>query len=152
MRSEQGLAYFPVDLTLMPQLKERTQLAVEIEKAMHRQDKKQHESNWFRQTAEAMDIILDVDLVSANESEDDVPKDRPRKRQKTVTSVIPLKHSLEDLLRQPLMPRGVSARYPTSGVVESLPQKILKNRSDVDGLTQLPTLVRARAIDIAAGK
>jgi ATP-dependent RNA helicase DDX24/MAK5 len=46
----------------MPKLKERIRLAKAIEKAQHEVKKENHEKNWLKETAEAMDLDLDPDM------------------------------------------------------------------------------------------
>jgi ATP-dependent RNA helicase DDX24/MAK5 len=102
-----------VDHTVLQPLKQRLQLAVDIEKASHVNDKKQHEANWFRKTAAAMDIELDDDLLSSDEEDQQDRSSRHRKKQKTVSTsdIGAMKRNLEAMLKQPLMPRGISVIY-----------------------------------------
>lgn len=53
----------PVEHSVLAQLKERITVAVKIEKAMHIVKKKNHEKNWMREAAEAMDLELDSDQM-----------------------------------------------------------------------------------------
>lgn len=47
----------------MPKLKERVRIAREIEKAQHAVKKSKHEKSWLQETAEAMDIDIDPDMM-----------------------------------------------------------------------------------------
>lgn len=47
----------------MPKLRERVRIAREVEKAQHAVKKAKHEKSWLQETAEAMDIDLDPDLL-----------------------------------------------------------------------------------------
>ena len=60
---EEELAEMPVELYMLDKLKERAQLAREIDAAQHRVKKEKHERNWLREAAEAMEIELDSDLA-----------------------------------------------------------------------------------------
>ena len=53
----------PVELYMLDKLKERIQLAREIDSAQHKAKKEKHERNWLRETAEAMEIELDSDMA-----------------------------------------------------------------------------------------
>jgi ATP-dependent RNA helicase DDX24/MAK5 len=52
----------PIDAGFMPKLKERIRLAKAIEKAQHEVKKENHDKNWLKETAEAMDLDLDPDM------------------------------------------------------------------------------------------
>ncbi|TXT07465.1 hypothetical protein VHUM_03185 [Vanrija humicola] len=98
----------------MPKLKERIALAREIEKAQHAVKKDNHDKNWLREAAEAMDIDIDPELLSEGDDDPDAPVAR-KGRNKKADKVPALKAKLAALLAQPLVARGVSARYPTAG-------------------------------------
>ncbi|KAL1411908.1 ATP-dependent RNA helicase [Vanrija albida] len=98
----------------MPKLKERIALARDIEKAQHAVKKDNHDRNWLKEAAEAMDIDIDPELLSEPEDDPDAPVARTG-RSKKADKVPALKAKLAALLAQPLVARGVSARYPTAG-------------------------------------
>lgn len=52
-----------VELTLLDHLKERIRLARQIDVQQHRVKKQNHERNWLKEAAEAMEIELDSDVV-----------------------------------------------------------------------------------------
>lgn len=52
-----------IELSLLDKLKYRVQLARKIETSRHKVKKTNHERNWMRETAEAMEIELDSDFV-----------------------------------------------------------------------------------------
>jgi ATP-dependent RNA helicase DDX24/MAK5 len=60
--ADQELPDLPIESGFMPKLKERIRLAKAIEKAQHEVKKENHERNWLREAAEAMDVDLDPDL------------------------------------------------------------------------------------------
>ncbi|KAI0002587.1 P-loop containing nucleoside triphosphate hydrolase protein [Russula compacta] len=95
----------------LDKLKVRIRVAKDIDTLQHRQNKVKHEKKWMRATAEALDIDLDSDY----QSDDD--RIGPTKRQNKAHDVKlgQLKAELRQLLRQPLVARGVSMRYVTSG-------------------------------------
>lgn len=52
-----------VELKLLDHLKERIRLARQIDTQQHRVKKRNHERQWLKETAEAMEIELDSDVV-----------------------------------------------------------------------------------------
>ncbi|KAH9941652.1 DEAD-domain-containing protein [Epithele typhae] len=109
-RQEDEMAEMPVELYMLDRLKERIQLARSIDNAQHRAKKASHERNWLKEAAEAMEIELDSDLAS----DDDAPSKQRIKA--GAAKVAALKAELKAMLAQPLVARGVSTRYITSGM------------------------------------
>ena len=52
-----------IELGMIDKLKIRVQLARKIDSAQHKVKKENHERNWMKETAEAMDIELDSDVM-----------------------------------------------------------------------------------------
>jgi ATP-dependent RNA helicase DDX24/MAK5 len=52
-----------IELSLLDKLKARVQLARKIDSAQHKIKKDNHERNWMKETAEAMEIELDSDFI-----------------------------------------------------------------------------------------
>lgn len=52
----------PIEAGFLPKLKERIALARDIEKAQHAVKKDNHDKNWLRETAEAMDLDIDPSM------------------------------------------------------------------------------------------
>jgi len=52
-----------IELTILDKLKARIIVARQIDKAQHKRRKENHEKNWMRETAEAMEIELDSDFA-----------------------------------------------------------------------------------------
>ncbi|BEI79786.1 hypothetical protein CcaverHIS002_0103150 [Cutaneotrichosporon cavernicola] len=100
----------PIEGGFLRSLKERVTVARELEKALHNTKKEAHDKNWLREAAEAMDVDIDPSMLSDLEDDPDAPyAHRPTAKHDK------LKAELASLLSQPLVARGVSARYPTSG-------------------------------------
>ncbi|EKM77312.1 hypothetical protein AGABI1DRAFT_43493, partial [Agaricus bisporus var. burnettii JB137-S8] len=110
-RDERDIPELSVDLNMLDKLKERVQLARQIEQRQHQVQKNNYEKNWVKETAEALGVDLDSDYVS--ESDDDKSTNRQRKTQESKTFA--LKAQLKAMLAQPLVARGISTRYITSG-------------------------------------
>ncbi|KAG1802290.1 ATP-dependent RNA helicase [Suillus plorans] len=101
-----------VELTLVDKLKNRLLLARQIDSQQHKIKKQHHERNWLKETAEAMEIELDSDILS--ESADESNPSKARKKNNDAKMAV-LKAKLKGLMAQPLLSRGVSTRYITSG-------------------------------------
>ncbi|KAL1741030.1 P-loop containing nucleoside triphosphate hydrolase protein [Schizophyllum fasciatum] len=101
----------PVERSLFDKLKARIQLAKQVDTAQHRLKKEKHERKWMREAADAMELELDSDFMS--ESEGEAPSKRQKKAAGAKTAA--LKAELKELLAQPLVARGVSTKYITSG-------------------------------------
>lgn len=59
---EDEVPEMPVELHMLDKLKARIQLARSIDNAQHKIKKENHERNWLKETAEAMELVLDSDL------------------------------------------------------------------------------------------
>ncbi len=60
--AEDEILEMPVELHMLDKLKARIQLARSIDNAQHKIKKENHERNWLKETAEAMELVLDSDL------------------------------------------------------------------------------------------
>ncbi|KAI9320389.1 P-loop containing nucleoside triphosphate hydrolase protein [Dichotomocladium elegans] len=108
---------FPVDLGILNEMKKRVNLAVEIDKLEHSDQKEAHEDNWLRRMAEEMDVEYDDD-------EEDEDRTKGKKNKAKIHSK---KSELKHLLAMPMLPFGVSRKYFTGGQVEGLADIILQN-------------------------
>ncbi|KZT04454.1 DEAD-domain-containing protein [Laetiporus sulphureus 93-53] len=106
----------PVELYMLDKLKARVQLARQIDISQHKEKKEKHDKNWLREAAEAMEIDLDSDMESSIENEQRGAPSK-QKRRSISTKVSAMKAELKGLLAQPLVARGISTRYITSGSV-----------------------------------
>lgn len=52
-----------IELNLLDKLKARVQLARKIDSAQHKIKKANHDRNWMKEAAEAMELELDSDLM-----------------------------------------------------------------------------------------
>ena len=59
---EEEIPETSVELYLLDKLKARIQLAREIDSAQHKVKKENHEKNWLREAAEAMELEIDSDM------------------------------------------------------------------------------------------
>ncbi|KAI0356068.1 DEAD-domain-containing protein [Trametes cingulata] len=113
-RQEEEIPEMPVELYMLDKLKARIQLAREIDSVQHKVKKENHERNWLKEAADAMEIELDSDLASDDDGSAAAPSKQKRKALAAKTAA--LKAELKAMLAQPLVARGVSTRYITSGV------------------------------------
>ncbi|KIJ61810.1 hypothetical protein HYDPIDRAFT_115264 [Hydnomerulius pinastri MD-312] len=111
-RQDADIPEISVELTLLDSLKKRIHLARQIDSQQHKVKKQNHERSWLKETAEAMEIELDSDVMSASDGEN-----KPSKYQKKQfdAKTASLKAELKGMLSRPLLARGVSTRYITSG-------------------------------------
>ncbi|KAE9408744.1 DEAD-domain-containing protein [Gymnopus androsaceus JB14] len=93
-RHDDGIQEMSIDLGMLDKLKARVQLARQIETLQMR-----------------MEIELDSDFAS--DSDDENPTQRQRKAKEAKAAG--LKAQLKQMLAQPLIARGISAKYITSG-------------------------------------
>ncbi|TFK73479.1 DEAD-domain-containing protein [Pluteus cervinus] len=110
-RQDTELSDLPVELNMLDKLKARVMLARQIDTAQHKVTKANHERNWMKETAEAMEIELDSDFY--NESDEEKPSNN--RQRSTAAKNSALKLELKKLLAQPLIVKGVSPKYITSG-------------------------------------
>ncbi|GAA5951965.1 hypothetical protein JCM8115_005291 [Rhodotorula mucilaginosa] len=117
------LPSLPTDFSILDQLKRRIDLAKQVDQAQHKLQKEAHDDKWLRETAEAMDIELEDDQEF--NSDGDAPRASSKKqRSKKAYQARALRQELDELLRKPLMVRGISAKYLTTrnkvGLVDQL--------------------------------
>ncbi|EGO03781.1 hypothetical protein SERLA73DRAFT_46424 [Serpula lacrymans var. lacrymans S7.3] len=111
-RDDADIPEISVELNLLDKLKARVQLARQIDTAQHKIKKANHERTWMKEAAEAMEIELDSDFMSGSDDEGKPSKQQTKmKNAKTAA----LKAELREMLSQPLVARGISTRYITSG-------------------------------------
>ncbi|EJD52980.1 DEAD-domain-containing protein [Auricularia subglabra TFB-10046 SS5] len=113
-RKDTDIPEMGVEHDIVDKLKDRLALARKIDNAQHRVKKVNHERKWMREAAEALGVDVDSDVMSASEDDDDERAGKSR-RKKANAQTNALKAQLKALLAQPVVARGVSARYITSG-------------------------------------
>jgi len=110
-RQDSEIPEIGTELSLIDKLKARVQLARQIDTAQHKVKKENHDRNWMKETAEALEVELDSDFISDADEENPAKQRRKAKNAKNAA----LKAELNRLLSQPLIARGVSTRYITGG-------------------------------------
>ncbi|KAG9028583.1 ATP-dependent RNA helicase [Tulasnella sp. JGI-2019a] len=104
-----------VDLDIVDKLKYRVSLARQIDSASHKITKANHDRNWMKKTAEEMEVEVDSDFMGESADEEGMPSSGSKKHVKEKNQIASLKSELSYLLRQPLVARGISMKYITSG-------------------------------------
>ncbi|KAH7344801.1 P-loop containing nucleoside triphosphate hydrolase protein [Rhizoctonia solani] len=107
LKRTEPITELPVEHDILDRLKERVQIARQIDVAQHKVKKDNHENNWLKETAEALEIELDSDM--------EVHTEKSYRVKKNSAKVQKLKMELKELLSEPLVARGISRRYITSG-------------------------------------
>lgn len=104
LRRTHDLPTFPVIDKLLIAIKERVDVAREIDKLELKCRRKNTQKNWLRKAAEDMDIVVEDDVDSDSSIESDEAALRRQLKAK--------KHQLQSLLSKPIFPKGFSGRYP----------------------------------------
>jgi ATP-dependent RNA helicase DDX24/MAK5 len=115
---------------MLDKLKTRVQLARRIENTRHKIKKTNHNRKWMKETAETLGVDLELDLIRYLKKKqtlffgysycfisnsDDEGKISSQKRRAKNSAMSSMKAELKYLLSQPLIARGISTRYITSG-------------------------------------
>ncbi|KZT25757.1 DEAD-domain-containing protein [Neolentinus lepideus HHB14362 ss-1] len=143
-RDESEIPDMTIDLHMLDKLKARVQLAKQIDKAQHKVKKENYEKNWIKEAAEAMEIELDSDFAASDDDEGTVHT----KKRKDSAKVGALKAELKQLLAQPLLAKGISAKYITSGSRSIIDDMIAHNYHE----TMLGVVKGDAADGLVAGK
>lgn len=103
---DEDLPMFPIEIKCMEAIKERVNLARQIEKIEFHNSKEKHHNSWFRQAAEALEVDLDDDLLIGRAQDED----GDREQQKIVKG---MKKHLKHLICQPIFKNVTKTKYPT---------------------------------------
>ncbi|KAI8379899.1 P-loop containing nucleoside triphosphate hydrolase protein [Choanephora cucurbitarum] len=124
LRKNQDYPTFPVDMSILRAMTERVKLATQIDSIQHQESKQSHEVNWMKNMAKEMDVEFDEDTMQGkgyNKSQEELSKQKKKTDQ--------LKSQLAVLLKQPILPAGISAKFLTGGVVADLAERLMKHTS-----------------------
>ncbi|EDO48238.1 predicted protein [Nematostella vectensis] len=105
LNNGEDLGSFPVDVSYLPGIRNRLSIARQIDKEELKVSKKKSSNSWILNSAKAMDIEVDEDLL------EDLGDSHDQKVQRT--KLAHLKASLNKQLKSPLVPLGFSGKYPT---------------------------------------
>ncbi|XP_022224518.2 ATP-dependent RNA helicase DDX24 [Drosophila obscura] len=108
----EDLPLFPISERFLGGVRERVNLARDLDKEELKLKRVQSERGWMKKHAEEMDMIIDGynDESGSDQDEDPFVIERRRNRLHVET----VRAQLHSLLAQPLFPRGFSFKYPNS--------------------------------------
>jgi ATP-dependent RNA helicase DDX24/MAK5 len=124
LRKNKDYPTFPIDLSILRAMTERVKLASDIDSIQHQESKQTHEVNWMRNMAKDMDVDFDEDTMQGKgyqKSDEEL--------QKAKVKALNLKNKLNHLLKQPILPAGVSMKFLTGGLISDLVDRLMKNES-----------------------
>ncbi|NXF49416.1 DDX24 helicase, partial [Oceanites oceanicus] len=115
LEKSEELPFFPVESKCMTSIKERVNLAQQIEKAEFFNSRAKQHNSWLQQAAEALEIDLDDDMFKGKKAseEEESQKQKMLKR---------MKKQLKHMLSQPLFKVLMKTKYPTQSGKLLLPQ------------------------------
>ncbi|KAJ6458996.1 P-loop containing nucleoside triphosphate hydrolase protein [Mycena sanguinolenta] len=109
---ESKIPEMSIELHMLDKLKERVQLARQIENAHYKVKKVNHDRKWMKET---MEIELDSDFMTDSDEEKPANQKHKAKNLKNAR----MKAEVKRLRAQPLVARGISTRYITSGIKQT---------------------------------
>lgn len=106
LEKTEELPFFPVETKCMSAIKERVNLARQIEKVEYFNSRAKHHNSWLQQAAEALELDLDDDeLLGGRPSEQE-----ENEKQKMLKM---MKKQLKHFLSQPIFKNLMKTKYPT---------------------------------------
>ncbi|CAO3636440.1 unnamed protein product [Mucor hiemalis] len=124
LRKSKDYPIFPIDLNILRAMTERVKLASDIDSIQHQESKQTHEVNWMKNMAKEMDVDFDEDTMQGKgyqKSSDEL--------QRAKVKSLNLRNKLAHLLKQPILPAGVSMKFLTGGLVSDLVDRLMKNET-----------------------
>ncbi|XP_066044816.1 ATP-dependent RNA helicase DDX24 [Chamaea fasciata] len=115
LEKSEELPFFPVDAKCMTSVKERMNLARQIEKAEFFNSRAKQHNSWLQQAAEALEMDLDDDMLMGRKASEQ----EESQKQKMLKG---MKKQLKHMLSQPLFKVLMKTKYPTQSGKLLLPQ------------------------------
>ncbi|XP_009465747.1 PREDICTED: ATP-dependent RNA helicase DDX24 [Nipponia nippon] len=115
LEKNEELPFFPVETKCMTSIKERMNLARQIEKAEFFNSRAKQHNSWLQQAAEALEIDLDDDMLMGKKASEE----EESQKQKMLKG---MKKQLKHMLSQPLFKVLMKTKYPTQSGKLLLPQ------------------------------
>ncbi|NWV68056.1 DDX24 helicase, partial [Malurus elegans] len=115
LEKSEELPFFPIDTKCMTSIKERMNLARQIEKAEFFNSKAKQHNSWLQQAAEALEMDLDDDMLMGKKADEQ----KESQKQKMLKG---MKKQLKLMLSQPLFKVLMKTKYPTQSGKLLLPQ------------------------------
>ncbi|KAI9241715.1 MAG: P-loop containing nucleoside triphosphate hydrolase protein [Podila humilis] len=138
-----GIPEFPIDRGVINDMKKRVALAKKIDEQEHRVQKAAHQDDWMVKSAEAMDIILDEDVLNAGPKSKDKDEDNSAMTGRK-NKIKALRAELKAMLQTRMMPQGASAKYITSGAIRDLADRL---RDSANHNPLMPAHVKSTALE-----
>ncbi|NWQ80577.1 DDX24 helicase, partial [Columbina picui] len=115
LEKSEELPFFPVDSKCLTSIKERMNLARQIEKAEFFNSRAKQHDSWLQQAAEALEVDLDDDMFMGKKASEQ----EESQKQKMLKG---MKKQLKHMLSQPLFKVLMKTKYPTQSGKLLLPQ------------------------------
>ncbi|NXT50656.1 DDX24 helicase, partial [Pluvianellus socialis] len=115
LQKSEELPFFPVETKCMTSIKERVNLARQIEKAEFFNSRAKQHNSWLQQAAEALEIDLDDDMLMGKKA-----SEQEESQKQKMLKV--MKKQLKHMLSQPLFKVLMKTKYPTQSGKLLLPQ------------------------------
>ncbi|KAG0035254.1 ATP-dependent RNA helicase [Podila clonocystis] len=138
-----GIPEFPIDRGVINEMKKRVALAKKIDEQEHRVQKAAHQDDWMVKSAEAMDIILDEDVLNAGPKSKDKDEDNSAMTGRK-NKIKAMRAELKSMLQTRMMPQGASAKYITSGAIRDLADRL---RDSANHNPLMPAHVKSTALE-----
>ncbi|XP_032089416.1 ATP-dependent RNA helicase DDX24 [Thamnophis elegans] len=106
LKKDEELPFFPVEANYMTAIKERVNLARQIEKIEYFNSRAKHENSWLQQAAEALELDLDDDELTGGQFTEREESEKHR-------MLKGMKKQLKHLLNQPVFRGLMKTKYPT---------------------------------------
>ncbi|KAG0247931.1 ATP-dependent RNA helicase [Mortierella polycephala] len=138
-----GIPEFPIDHSVINEMKKRVALAKKIDEQEHRIQKAAHQDDWMIKSAEAMDIILDEDVLNAG------PKSKSKDEDNSAMTgrknkIKAMRAELKSMLQSRLMPQGASSKYITGGAIRDLADRL---RDSANHNPMMPAHLKSTALE-----
>ncbi|XP_070609478.1 ATP-dependent RNA helicase DDX24 [Erythrolamprus reginae] len=106
LKKDEELPFFPIEAKCMTAIKERVNLARQIEKIEYFNSRAKHQNSWLQQAAEALELDLDDDELTGGRSTEAEESEKHR-------MLKGMKKHLKHLLSQPVFKSVMKTKYPT---------------------------------------
>ncbi|KAG0057160.1 ATP-dependent RNA helicase [Gryganskiella cystojenkinii] len=144
LKKDKGIPEFPVDRGVINEMKKRVALAKKIDEQEHRVQKSAHQDDWMLKSAEAMDIILDEDILNSAGKSKDKHDDDTSAMTGRKNKIKGMRAELKAMLQKRMMPQGASAKYITSGVMRDLADRL---RDSANHNPMMPAHLKSTALE-----
>ncbi|XP_062432447.1 ATP-dependent RNA helicase DDX24 [Rhea pennata] len=126
LEKSEEVPFFPIETKYMTSVKERMNLAWQIEKAEFFNSRAKQHNSWLQQAAEALEIDPDDDIFMGGKA----TEQEESQKQKMLKG---MKKQLKHMLSQPLFKVLMKTKYPTQSGKLLLPQPSVSNSESALG-------------------